>query len=131
MDAIVYDKIDEVQGKVEYNGGGINSLQNRVAAIKSDTETLKTIGAVKSVQRGVLTGQKNLQNQKWINLTTISPVDTEKAMLNVCCTLVNGTRAYSQFAYQLNGDKIQIYFYNGSSGDYAMMIFSWEIIEFY
>lgn len=97
--------------------GGINTLLNR--------------GAVKSVQRGVLTGQKNLQNQKWINLTTISPVDTAKAMLNVCCTLVSGTKAYSQFAYQLNGDKIQIYFYNGGSGDYAMMIFSWEIIEFY
>lgn len=41
MDTIIYDKIDEVQGKVEYNGGGINTLLNR--------------GAVKSVQRGYVT----------------------------------------------------------------------------
>lgn len=27
MDAIIYDKIDEVQGKVEYNGGGHNCPQ--------------------------------------------------------------------------------------------------------
>ena len=121
---VIYDELVNRCSTIE---GGVNNVQGTLDA----SNLISADSVVKSVQRGVLTGKKNLQNQKWINLTTISPVDTEKAMLNVCCTLVTGTRPYSQFAYQLNGDKIQIYFSNGSSGDFAMMIFSWEIIEFY
>lgn len=32
MDAIIYDKIDEVQGKVEYNGGGHRKPSKQCAA---------------------------------------------------------------------------------------------------
>ena len=125
MDAIIYDKIDEVQGKVEYNGGGINSL-------KQDTAALLAKGVVKSVQRGVYQGD-NLDYHDNISIP-INPVNLSKSVLSIFDSgssnsgLSNSIGA-SNTTYTFESNQIKINVLGTKT--YSNPVIFWQVIEFY
>ena len=104
----IYDKLDELNEGLEYNGGGIETLLNgRV---------------VKSVQRGVFSSRSITAN-KWNTLANISSVDSSKSFLLVTLTSVGyGTSCY----YRLSNNKIEVYCTGSSLG-----AGDWQVVEFY
>lgn len=88
MDVIVYDKLDGIAKGVEYNGGGISSLDKKVddvtqkvEGVANDVQAVGDIpllknGVVKSVQRGTIMHKENIARDKVIlsvNLNTVNP----------------------------------------------------------
>ena len=124
MDTIIYDKIDEVQGKVEYNGGGINALQQ-------DTAALLAKGVVKSVQRGYVTiSARGDGTTQHIN---ISAVDPNKAIVAVSSEVLNSADVVSEaVAYSLTSTGFQIDARHTYGSSQNIDVFaSWQVIEFY
>lgn len=124
MDAIIYDKIDEVQGKVEYNGGGITAL-------KQDTAALLAKGVVKSVQRGYVTiSASGGGTSQHIN---ISAVDPNKAIVAVSSEVLNSADVVSEaVAYSLTSTGFQIDARHTYGSYQNINVFaSWQVIEFY
>ena len=124
MDAIIYDKIDEVQGKVEYNGGGINSL-------KQDTAALLAKGVVKSVQRGHVT--ISARGDGITQHINISAVDPNKAIVAVSSEVLNSADVVSEaVAYSLTSTGFQIDARHTYGSYQNINVFaSWQVIEFY
>lgn len=118
MDTIIYDKIDEVQGKVEYNGGGINAL-------KQDTAALLAKGVVKSVQRGV----REIVADGTISIP-ISNVNTNKSLAIIETNAAvdaynNGADAPLTHVLESNKIKVEV------DQHYNDIYLSWQVIEFY
>lgn len=123
MDAIIYDKIDEVQGKVEYNGGGINALQQ-------DTAALLAKGVVKSVQRGFAQGTGS-NNPTTVNIE-IAAVNAGKCvvLVNAITTTMASYGAPSVVVKELQSNRLILDIsYPGVGVKY--MTYSWQVIEFY
>lgn len=128
MDTIIYDKIDEVQGKVEYNGGGINSL-------KQDTAALLAKGVVKSVQKGFFETKVRSNSEPsevTININTIVPT---KSVCLASAGLIEansvGAGAVS-LVKELNATNIKFWLKSThQSGFEQDAVASWQVIEFY
>ena len=135
MDTIIYDKIDEVQGKVEYNGGGINSLKTDMTAVKADLDVLKAKGAVKSVQRGMLDQTINIPSSQTKSVEIpISSVNVERSILmHSFANRSSGTGSGSGWLYkaELSSTKITVTFGAPSSSVTPRVYGEWQVIEFY
>ena len=121
MDAIIYDKIDEVQGKVEYNGGGINAL-------KQDTAALLAKGVVKSAQRGIY-GYGSFSKYEFVVSIPINAVDPQKSILSHNFWVDESCNIQSIILYE---SKIEVRgsVGSGSSGTFALSG-DWQVVEFY
>ena len=125
----IKNAIAGVEDKVEYNGGGINTLLEDVAQLQDDATAIKAKGVVKSVQRGVYNA--NVDTGSGVIIANISQVDTSKSVL--ICNIeswdsYDGDR--KQLAVTLQPDKIVMDVYTGSA-DRDMVCISWQVIEFY
>lgn len=124
MDTIIYDKIDEVQGKVEYNGKSINAL-------KQDTAALLAKGVVKSVQRGFAQGTGIDPTTTTVNIE-ISTVNAGKCavIVNAITTTMSSSAAPSVIVKELQPNRLILDIsYPGVGLKY--MTYSWQVIEFY
>lgn len=125
QNTIIYDKIDEVQGKVEYNGGGINALQQ-------DTAALLAKGVVKSVQRGFAQGTGiSASTTTTVNIE-ISTVNAGKCavLVNAITTIMSNSGAPSVIVKELQPNRLILDIsYPGVGFQY--MTYSWQVIEFY
>lgn len=111
---IIYDKLDELNEGIEYNGGGITSLLGK--------------GCIKSVQRGVLNSQAFSGGQTFS--IPISQIDAEKGVL---ISEVNGRGNTSgNFPFtsiSLSGNTIILK--NEDTRYNSTITCSWQVVEFY
>lgn len=79
---IIYDKLEELNEGIEYNGRGINGLKQDTAVLKSDTAILKNKGVVKSVQRGQVNQTVNVvgDTSSYTFTINLSAFDMNKAL---------------------------------------------------
>lgn len=110
---IIYDKLEELNEGIEYNGGGIDTLLNgRI---------------VKSVQRGKTSPLLvETVNSKTI---PISAINLSKSVLII--NYMSTYDAIDNFGVELYQDYIHLTM-NNPSGNYRdTLVFSWQVIEFY
>ena len=120
---IIYDKLEELNEGIEYNGGGITALQQ-------DTAALLAKGVVKSVQRGFAKGTDN-------SITTTVNIEISTVNAGKCAVLVNAITT-KQASYgapnvvvkELQSNRLILEIsYPGIGVQY--MTYSWQVIEFY
>ena len=108
-----------VDEKVEYNGGGIETLLSNAL--------LNAGSVVKSVQRGVM----NLDNQKPTAYTPISTINPDKA---VAIVSVIGHHGGNHFTYNLAASYTlqsnRLVISDIDQNDWTAGV-SWQVIEFY
>lgn len=132
---VIYDAISGVDSKAdtlisqtEYNGGGIDSL-------KTDMETLKAKGAVKSVQRGMLDKIIDIPSSQTQSVEIpISTVNVERSLLiHSFSNRSSGTGSGSGWLYkaELSSTKITVTFGAPSSSVTPRVYGEWQVIEFY
>ena len=115
---IIYDKLDELNEGIEYNGGGITSLLGK--------------GCVKSVQRG--SGQLSNSSSLTNKIISISTVDLKKSALVITffCQFSTANNNYSiAFADLTASDEITIKYRCQPSQNYGQIGYTWTVIEFY
>lgn len=100
-----------------------------MAQLQEDTTAIKAKDIVKSVQRGIYSG--NVNTKSGVIIANISHVDTNKSVL--ICDIeswdsYDGDR--KQLTVTLQSDKIVMDVYSGS-GDRDEVYISWQVIEFY
>lgn len=122
---VIYDAIAGVDAKAEYNGEGINALQQ-------DTAALLAKGAVKSVQRGTYQGD-NLDYHDNISIP-INPVNLSKSVLSIFDSgssnsgLSNSIGA-SNTTYTFESNQIKLNVLGTKT--YSNPVLFWQVIEFY
>ena len=113
---IIYDKLEELNEGIEYNGGGITSLLGK--------------GVVKSVQRGFAKGTDN-------GITSTVNIEISTVNAGKCAVLVNAITT-QQASYgapnvvvrELQSNRLILDIsYPGVGVRY--MTYSWQVIEFY
>lgn len=110
---VVYDKLEDLQAKVEYYGGGITTLLNN--------SLLDAGSVVKSVQRGTYKATE-------YNITEdiqIAQVNASKCLLLLEVTSKSTFTGYHSAT--LSNDKIAVTFH--SLG--VEYLVQWQVIEFY
>ena len=107
---IIYDKLEELNEGIEYNGGGITSLLGK--------------GCVKSVQRG---SNVNITVSNNKVVATISKVNTAKSVL-IHSQIQNSNSYNAGLTLDSSGTKILCVM---SSGSLSSQDFAWQVIEFY
>ena len=135
---IVYDKIDEVQSKVEYNGGGIDSLKTDMTTVRSDIAELQAKGVVKSVQRGTYQTGISGDEPYFSANVGISNVNTTKSIVFASgvwkyTNQSNAANVGLNLTYTLNSSSIS--FYGSSSTSQRSSLhgvkIDWQVVEFY
>ena len=119
---IIYDKLEELNEGIEYNGGGITSLLGK--------------GCVKSVQRGCaeisLVASSGKTVSKKIN---ISSVDLSKSVLLIYGEhdMYSSTDIdYVDRTLSLSETSINLSLKSGSSNKlWTLSTFFWQVVEFY
>lgn len=110
---IIYDKLEELNEGIEYNGGGITSLLGK--------------GCVKSVQRG--TTKYTSSGTKTI---PISAVNMNKSMLASEIYGRNSSNGYAEATITLtNSTTIQLNLTGSNWDNQAAAGVSWQVVEFY
>lgn len=120
---VIYDKLEDIQQDVQYNGGGINAL-------KQDTAALLAKGVVKSVQRGIVQGAGS-NNPTTVNIE-IAAVNAGKCVIlvNAITTTMASYGAPSVVVKELQSNRLILDIsYPGVGVQY--MTYSWQVIEFY
>ena len=121
---IIYDKLEELNEGIEYNGGGINALlSGRV---------------VKRIQRGnsrIVT--TDMRKSSYTHTINISPIDTTKSVLLLESnfeTMHNDSNDIGKtFTINLEANKITVGFNYNIDNYYKSIValFFWQVIEFY
>lgn len=126
---IIYDKLEELNEGIEYNGGG------GIDSLKTDMETLKAKGAVKSVQRGMLDKIIDIPSSQTQSVEIpISTVNVERSLLiHSFSNRSSGTGSGSGWLYkaELSSTKITVTFGAPSSSVTPRVYGEWQVIEFY
>lgn len=120
---VIYDKLEDIQQDVQYNGGGITVL-------KQDTAALLAKGVVKSVQRGIVQGAGS-NNPTTVNIE-IAAVNAGKCvvLVNAITTTMASYGAPSVVVKELQSNRLILDIsYPGVGVQY--MTYSWQVIEFY
>ena len=118
---IIYDKLEELNEGIEYNGGGITALQQ-------DTAALLAKGVVKSVQRGIY-GHGSFSKYEFVVSIPINAVDPQKSILSHNFWVDESCNIQSIILYE---SKIEV---RGSVGSSSSGTFTlsgdWQVVEFY
>lgn len=111
---IIYDKLEELNEGIEYNGGGI--------------ETLLGKGVVKSGQRGY--GQYSFTGNGVSNIL-ISEVDPGKALLFHDGMILANGKELTDGMIRIGDDGTSIELISGNVTFSPTVRLSWQVIEFY
>ena len=118
---IIYDKLEELNEGIEYNGGGINSIQSSVTQLLGK-------GTVKSVQRGVSEVNTDVGADDKIATIPISTIDPAKSWLWIDVGNNNAPHeSVGYYAASLSSNAITVSF--GLSS--RLYLIRWQVIEFY
>lgn len=109
QNVVIYDKLEELNEGIEYNGGGITTLLGK--------------GCVKSVQRGTF----NKSNSSSTIQISISPINPDKSLLVLIDNGFQTTSQNTRATYTLNANYILV---NSPASSWYSYI-SWQVIEFY
>lgn len=120
MDTVTVDTINEAKKelllKIEYNGGGIDSLLGNAL--------LNAGSMVKSVQRGFT--KKSLNSNEETILATINEVNIEKSIL-ICNSSISASTVQMINFYLKDSRTIAVHCTLGVNG----CGYAWQVIEFY
>ena len=119
---IIYDKLEELNEGIEYNGGGITSLLGK--------------GCVKSVQRGVTAvNSAGVGSGHLVNIPIIE-VDSSRCLVNASfvgssSSNLNITMLVPSVSLSDNQLTLSTQNLIGTQGPAWMGTFIWQVIEFY
>lgn len=113
---IIYDKLEELNEGIEYNGRGITTLLNN--------SLLNAGSVVKSVQRGAVRAEYLPANSKRnINISTVNP---SKAVVIGSFNLMDSDSIDVSFVLNTTGTNIEVQ----AGGVSVRFTFSWQVLEF-
>ena len=118
---IIYDKLEELNEGIEYNGGSISSLQQ-------DTAALLAKGVVKSVQRGAAMVSTSSSSDRKTATIQINTIDPARSWLWI--DVGNNSSPHASVGYyssSLSANTITVSF-GQTSYEYLIR---WQVIEFY
>ena len=120
----IKNAITGVESKVEYNGGGIETLLSNAL--------LNAGSVVKSVQRGLRTNVTDGITRNEHFDINISAIDTNKSILIAdFVSAPNNSIREEYFSIELQSNKIRVTDVTPTSGSYLQIALSWQVIEFY